>query len=149
MRLWLSIGCMLLWLNSGAQAHAHLSQSVPAEQSKVLGNNLKNIQLTFTEELEVRFSNFKVYPLANIAKNTSSSAQQLNGLAASLTSKVLPLKNDLAQRLNLTVTAPNTRSNTVVLPLKQPLKAGYYVVMWKVASVDTHVSQDFYVFQVQ
>lgn len=72
---------------------------------------------------------------------------RLSGLAGALVSEVLDAKEDGPARVDLG-TQETGESRTVTLALPEELEPGVYVVMWKVLSVDGHVSQGYYLFRV-
>jgi methionine-rich copper-binding protein CopC len=133
---------LLLVLGRVAAGHAYLKTATPAEDSTVRGSP-KEVRLVFTESVETRFSIFKVYPLPAAA---TSDLRRLNASGGALVSRVLQKKDDGDDRVDdgLATTARTTRE--VVLRLKEGLKAGAYVVMYRVLSVDAHTTQGFYVF---
>lgn len=89
------------------------------------------------------FSVFKVYPLGS--KDLASAKRE----AANLFKTALEAKNDQEQRADVGVVGNPRTAARVELKLKENLKPGAYAVMWRVLSVDTHTSQDFYVFVYQ
>ncbi len=131
-----------------AQAHAALDSSEPADGS-VLAAAPAAITLNFTEELEVGFSTFKLYRLANDTDlGDTNYAAKLNSFAALLVNEVLesqaPDERAVAVQL-----APSTgRTKSVQLTPDAALKPGAYVVMWRILSVDTHVVQAFLTFTI-
>lgn len=138
-KLLLSLAASLL---SVACAHSGLEKATPAENARVSAP--KQVTLTFSEPMELRFSTFKVFPV-----NVSGDALKVNGAAGALKTKLLMAKNDAAQRADLGVGTKAGTSAVVTLPLKADLKSGAYVVMWKVLSVDTHTTDGYYVFYVR
>jgi copper resistance protein C len=60
--------------------------------------------------------------------------------------KTLSDKN--AKRIDLGLENPNV-SSLVSIKLPNELEPGWYVVMWKVLSVDTHTTSDFVLFRYQ
>lgn len=125
-----------------ALAHSELDHATPAEGASVRAP--KEVDLTFGEPIEVRFSTFKVYPV-----KASGDPLKVNGVAGTLKTKLLSVKGDAAARADLGVAPKGGSATRVTLPLKPGLKKGAYVVMWKVLSVDTHTSDGYYVFYVK
>lgn len=196
---------VLCWLGAlsllgVAGAHSDLSAADPAEGGTV-ADRPTVVRLTFTEPVEVRFSLFKVYPLAadagtsevpagaagenaadvqghhgesdapheegseeaghttgaeaarsdhehGDASRSADAGLRLNGLAGALVSEVLTKRDDVDERADSGVVTTDTRRE-VVLMLKEDLAPGYYVVMWRALSTDTHTVQGFYVFRYQ
>ncbi len=129
-----------------AFAHADLESATPA-QNAVLSESPAEVVLTYSEEVEVRFSTFKVYPLET-SGDLSQPRERLrvNGAAAALTSEVLEARGDEASRADAGVRTEARTSDAVTLALGA-LEPGFYVVMWRVLSVDTHTSQGSFVFE--
>lgn len=128
-------------LLSFALAHAELQKSVPAEGAKVPAP--KQIVLTFTEGVQVRFSTFKVYRVGD-----SGDSLKVGGLAGQLVTKVLDLKNDASERADVGLVTRTGTHEQVTLRLRSKLAPGAYVVMWKALSDDTHPVTGYYVFDV-
>jgi copper resistance protein C len=79
---------ILLALCGVVRAHSYLETSTPTENEIV--SNLEDVELTFTENVQVRFSFFKVYKLAETGNLSDNKERlKLNGQAASLIDKVL------------------------------------------------------------
>ncbi len=119
-------------LLSFALAHSKPVKIVPANGSSV--KSASTVKVTFDEAIEAGFSTFKVYPytgaLTALAMNTFSQAK-------------LKLKNDAATRADLRTTVLGTTTGsgttkTIEISLKPKLKAGIYLVMWRILGTDTH-----------
>lgn len=124
-------------------AHSYLSSSsIPA--NSILKTMPEKMTLEFSEPLEVGFSTFKVYKL--ITKTTDGAKIKLE--AEALVARVLALKNDLAKRADAGLETTASEAALVKLKLKPNLKSGIYVVMYRVLSVDTHITQDFFTFSL-
>lgn len=150
----MSVRSLLLTLLCGvsiasvASAHAELSASDP-ENGATVPHAPSVVVLEFSEEVEVPFSTFKVYPLgAEVDPNTPDAQARRNGLAGSLVSDVLGVQNDMAARADLELVPDEATASTVSLPLKAGLEPGIYVVMWRILSVDTHQTQGFLTFEI-
>lgn len=130
-----------LTLLGSAVAHTAVTSVSPGEGKTVIAP--KEVVLNFNEAVNLRFSTFKVYPLV-----VTGDALAVNRAASKLAARVLPLKNDLTARADLPV---RNQGNTarVVLPLKTRLKAGAYVVMWRLLSDDGHPVTSQYVFKIK
>ncbi len=126
-----------------ALAHSYLSNtSIPA--NSILKTMPERLTLEFSEPLEVGFSTFKVYKLET--KTTDGAKIKLE--AEALVARVLALKNDLAKRADNGLETTAGEASRVKMKLKESLTSGIYVVMYRVLSVDTHVTQDFYSFKI-
>lgn len=136
---------------SMASAHADLVASEPAGGS-VLAEAPAAVVLDYSEPVEVPFSIFKVYRLdAEVDLSADNAQQRLNGLAAEVINEVLELRDD-AEAESRVDTGLETDGNTVdqvTFVLQDDLPEGHYVVMWRVLSIDTHVTQGFFVFSVE
>jgi copper resistance protein C len=124
-------------------AHSYLSDS------SILANSIlkaapETLTLEFSEPLEIGFSSFKVYKLET--KTTDGDKLKLE--AQALTARVLALKNDLAKRADAGLETTASEAALIKLKLKSTLKSGIYVVMYRVLSVDTHITQDFFTFRI-
>ena len=78
----------------------------------------------------------------------SEEALRLNGLAGLLVSEVIELRGDEDARADAGLVTRDARSAAVTLALKPKLPAGTYVLMWRVLSIDTHVTQGFSLFVI-
>jgi len=131
-----------LVLAGAAWAHSLLTQATPAPDATVK-HLPATVQLVLSEPVEMTFSAFKVYPLGS--KGLAAAKRE----AARLFKTALEAKNDREGRADLGVVGSARTAERVELKLKENLKPGAYAVMWRVLSVDTHTSQDFYVFIYQ
>jgi copper resistance protein C len=110
-----------------------LAHSKPAKISPANGSSVKNalsVRIAFNEAIEAGFSTFKVYAYPGALTDTAMDTK-------------LKLKNDAAARADLktTVQGQTTGSGTtkaIEITLKPKLKAGTYMVMWRVLGADTH-----------
>jgi copper resistance protein C len=123
-------------------AHSFLTSSSVLAGS-ILKTMPEKLMLEFSEPLEIRFSSFKVYKL-----ETKSTGEKLKLEAGALVNKVLALKNDLAKRADDGLETTASEAALVKLKFKPNLKSGIYVVMYRVLSVDTHITQDFFTFSL-
>ena len=147
-----SLALVLLLLAVGpALAHADYLASDPPRDA-VLAAPPTQVELTYTEPAETRFSVFKVYRLDHPTLDDATLAQpdflRLNGLAGLLVADVLQLRGDEEARADLGLVDPEPRTDRVVLALKPDLADGAYVVMWRVLATDTHPTQGHFVFVV-
>lgn len=139
---------LLVGLGAGsAVAHSDLARSVPADGER-LSAPPQSVELVFTEPVEVALSVFKVYPLP-APPDALADPMRLNGLAAELVSQVLGRRDDRDRRVDTGLQTGQGTAAAVTLGLKPDLQPGAYVVMWRVLSVDTHVTQGFTVFVYQ
>lgn len=125
-------------------AHASYKASTPA-QGSVVKALPKTIQLELAEPVELKFSTFKVYALPS----KSSDLKALHAEAGTLVEQVLGLKGDQNSRADTGLTTSAETASRLEIKLKDGLQPGAYVVMWRVLSVDTHVSKDYFVFIYQ
>lgn len=141
--------CLFLFAMIGAvSAHAQLALSVPAT-GDIVEMAPMEIQLEFTEGLEVAFSIFKLYRLdTDVDTAQANYLQRLNGAAALLVGEALGSSAEDARSIPVTPEPATGLIDTVTLHLDDELPAGHYVVMWRVLSVDTHVIDGFFVFTV-
>jgi copper resistance protein C len=136
----------LVWA-SFAFAHANLESSTPEDGGTV--TTLEPVSLTFTENVLMDFSFFKVYRLADEGDlGDSREKLRLNGLAGQLLETITE-QGDKAQRADAGLIRAEGSSNTVELELKSDLTPGIYALMWRVLSVDTHATQGFILFKYQ
>ena len=114
-----------------------LAHSKPAKVSPAYGSSVKSakaVSITFDEAIEAGFSTFKVY--AYTGALTDSAMDRYS-------EKMLKLKNDAAARADLKTTVLGTTTGkgttkSIEISLKPKLKAGTYLVMWRVLGADTH-----------
>ncbi len=104
-------------------AHTAVSSITPALNATVTAP--KAVQLKFSEPIEVRFSTFRVMAVP---------AGQSVDAAAKV---ALAEKADSPKLVNLPLTA-SALAAQVSVPLKATLKAGRYVVVWRLLSEDGH-----------
>jgi copper resistance protein C len=133
--------------SSFALAHANLESSTPEDGSTV--TRLGPVSLTFTENVQIPFSFFKVYKLA--PRGNLEDAQEklrLNGLAGQLLSTITEQDAE-AERADTALLTTADESNVIELELKSDLTPGIYAAVWRVLSVDTHVTQGFILFNYQ
>jgi copper resistance protein C len=123
-------------------AHSYLSNSSILANS-ILKTMPDKLTLEFSEPLELGFSSFKIYKL-----ETKSTGEKLKLEAQALVARVLALKNDLAKRADAGLETTASEAAVVKLKLKPNQKSGIYVVMYRVLSVDTHITQDFFTFSL-
>lgn len=128
-----------------ATAHAYLDAIFPADGA-ALTEAPREIRLAFSEPIEVRFSTFKVYPLAI---EPGSDERRMHGAAAVLVSQVLDRRGDEPARVDDGFVAPSRTAREVTVRLRPSLRSGAYVTMWKVLSIDTHTTQDYALFIVR
>jgi copper resistance protein C len=91
----------------------------------------------------MKFSSFKIYKLQTSATDLKAARED----ADALVENALEKKGDEVARADdgLLTTVPTAARLEV--KLKPNLPPGWYVVMWKVLSVDTHTSDDSIVFR--
>ncbi len=130
-------------LTGAVLAHSYLTSSSILANS-ILKTMPDKLTLEFSEPLEVNFSTFKIYKLEN--KNTDKNKLKLE--VEAFITKVIPLKNDLLNRSDDGLITTAEQAATIKIKLKPKLKPGFYVVMYRVLSVDTHITQDYFRFNI-
>jgi copper resistance protein C len=132
---------------SVALAHANLESSTPEDGSTV--TTLGPVRLSFTEDVQVAFSFFKVYKLADEGSlEDGQETLRLSGLAGQLLNTITE-ENHEAERADTGLITTENTSKVTELAMKTDLTPGIYVLMWRVLSVDTHVTQGFILFNYQ
>jgi methionine-rich copper-binding protein CopC len=122
-------------------AHAFLNASLPAADSTVTAAP-KEVRLTYSEPVEIRFSIFKLY---KINPPVNADLHALHAAADTLVSANLLKRGDEAARADAGV-ANTERSSTDIAVRVKNLEPGAYVLMWRALSVDTHTTQGSLVF---
>ena len=130
----------LLSLSPPASAHAFLDHGVPGLDA-VVEVLPATVALTFTEPVEVRASIFKVYPLDH-----DDDPLRLRGQAARLVDQVLQVRGTRRSGWMWVSGLPDSESAEIQIVLQDDLPPGPYVVMWRVLSIDTHITWGHYVF---
>ena len=133
----------LFLLSLLALAHAEYKSSVPKAASMVRQMPTQ-VQLFFSEKLELKLSTFKVYRLQTDA--SSLSPAQIRTQARALYRQVLLTQNDGDKRWDTGVQTTARTTKEVTLGLKPGLKPGAYVVMWQNLGTDGHRVRGFYTF---
>ncbi len=138
---------LLLFLSvSAGFSHADLKSATPGKNA-VITKLSGEIVLNYTEAVEVRFSTFKVYPLEVTGDlNEPQERLRINAAAAALMSEALDAEEDEASRADIGVLTEARTSDTVTLGLAE-LGSGFYVVVWRVLSADTHTTTGSFVFE--
>jgi copper resistance protein C len=103
----------------------------------------KTITLEFSEAVETGFSRFKLIALKPKIKTLKAA----NTTANDLLELSLEKRNDEATRADDGLLTTAAVAAKLEVKLKAKLSAGWYVMMWKVLSVDSHNGSDFFVFQ--
>ena len=125
-----------------ALAHSNLVASSIKEGATVRVMP-KIITLEFSEAVELGFSSIKLIALDSKIKTV----QAANTTADRLLESTLEKRNDEAARADDGLKTTAAIAAKLEVKLKAKLPAGWYVMMWKVLSVDTHNSSDYFVFQ--
>jgi methionine-rich copper-binding protein CopC len=123
-----------------AFGHAELNAIMPKDGS-IIRQWPKEIVLEFSEPLETSISRFKLYRLS--AAKTIKAAQ---AEAETLAPTVINLKNDGDKRADLGLSQTSGAAARVKLVLKPKQPAGFYAVIWRLTSTDTHTSTGTAVF---
>lgn len=103
----------------------------------------KTITLEFSEAVEVGFSRFKLLAL----EPKINSLKTANAAADAMLESALEKRDDEAARADDGLQNAPAVAAKLEVKLKAKLPEGWYVMMWKVLSVDTHSSSDCFVFQ--
>jgi copper resistance protein C len=103
----------------------------------------KTITLEFSEAVETGFSRFKLLALEPKIIDLKAASAAADAMLESALEK----RNDEATRSDDGLQNASAIAAKLEVKLKAKLPAGWYVMMWKVLSVDTHNSSDFFVFQ--
>jgi methionine-rich copper-binding protein CopC len=135
----------VLAFTSAAAAHALLESSVPADGS-ILREAPTAIRLVFSAPIDPRFSIFKIYPVPVSARGDERSMRRA---AAVLVSALIDRRGHEPARVDEGVSAAGRTTREVGIRLRADARPGVYVVMWKVLSIDSHVSQDYMLFVVR
>ena len=135
------MGSVILGGIPDASAHAFLNASTPGSDSAV-GTAPKEVRLTYSEPVEIRFSTFKVY---KVPAAPGAEIRALQAAGGSLMAANLLKRGDEAARSDAGVANTTRTSADIVVRLKD-LEPGAYVVMWRVLSVDTHTTQGSFIF---
>src|SRR5690625_1364476 len=136
-------------ISASVRAHAELRTSEPAAGA-VAETAPEEVVLTFSEPLETLFSVFKVYErdAADVDLTAADAEQRLNGLAAALVNDVLELRDDEDEQVAAELVSDDATTAELSLQFPEALADGHYGVMRRGLSMDTHVTQDFFVFSV-
>lgn len=137
----LAAGTLALGAVPQVSAHAFLNASVPSADSTVT-TPLKEIKLSYSEQVQIRFCIFKVY---KIEAPQGADLRTLHAAADALVSANLLKRGDEAARADAGVANTERTSTDIVVRLKD-LEPGAYVLMWRALSVDTHTTQGSFVF---
>ena len=103
----------------------------------------KTITLEFSEAVELGFSRFKLIALDPKIKTLKAA----NLKADSVLEATLERLDDEASRADDGLLTNAAVAAKLEVKLKAKLITGWYVMMWKVLSVDTHNSSNYFVFE--
>jgi copper resistance protein C len=123
-------------------AHSNLVDSSIKEGS-IVRVMPKTITLEFSEAVETGFSRFKLVALEPKIKTLRAATMA----ADDLLEPTLEKRNDEATRADDGLQNTPAVAAKLEVKLKAKLPVGWYVMMWKVLSVDSHTGSDFFVFQ--
>lgn len=126
-----------------ASAHAFLNASTPGADS-IVTTPIKEVKLSYSEPVVIRFSIFKVYKV-NVNAALGADMRALHAAADSLVAAALLKRGDDAARSDAGLANTTRTSSDIVVRLRD-LEPGAYVVMWRVLSVDTHTTQGSFIF---
>jgi copper resistance protein C len=123
-------------------AHANLNAS-SIKEGETVRVMPKTITLEFSEAVEVGFSRFKLVALEPKIKTL----KQANDTAEAMLEATLDKRDDEKTRADDGLHNAPAVAAKLEVKLKAKLPAGWYVMMWKVLSIDSHSGSDFFVFQ--
>ncbi len=131
-----SILAASLLLPSAARSHAYPTAVEPAAGA-ALESAPDRVEVRMSEPVELRFSRFAVVAMPE----PPSDAAALRSTARELAVSVLDGRAE-PPRADAGVVDDAARSDRIVLALRPDLEAGTYVVLWRVLSIDGHVTED-------
>lgn len=138
-----------LWWTGAASAHAHLGASLPAADS-VSDEGPTEVVLSFTERVEVSFSVVGLLRLdAEVDLSAPTGRLRLAGLAAQAVNQRLGSSEPSPDAVAFSLSPAGGAAAELSLVLEEPLRPGHYVVLWRVLSVDTHITEGHFVFSVE
>jgi copper resistance protein C len=123
-------------------AHANLNAS-SIKDGETVRVMPKTITLEFSEAVETGFSRFKLIALDQKIKTLKDA----NSTAEAMLEATLDKRDDEKTRADEGLHNPPAVAAKLEVKLKAKLPAGWYVMMWKVLSIDSHSGSDFFVFQ--
>jgi copper resistance protein C len=123
-------------------AHANLNTS-SIKEGETVRVMPKTITLEFSEAVEVGFSRFKLVALEPKIKTLKDA----NSAAEAMLEATLDKRDDEKTRADDGLHNAPAVAAKLEVKLKAKLPAGWYVMMWKVLSIDSHTGSDFFVFQ--
>jgi copper resistance protein C len=123
-------------------AHANLNAS-SIKDGETVRVMPKTITLEFSEAVETGFSRFKLIALDQKIKTLKDA----NSTAEAMLEATLDKRDDEKTRADEGLHNPPAIAAKLEVKLKAKLPAGWYVMMWKVLSIDSHSGSDFFVFQ--
>lgn len=131
-------------------AHANLTRSEPGAGSVVAGSSVTEIELEFSEGLEVLFSTFRLLRLEHDFDTADDRFRlRLNALAAGRFKEALAAAGTGPEYVSFTLDPASGRPNILKLKLEHALPPGSYALYWRVLSVDTHVVEDYLTFTIR
>jgi copper resistance protein C len=137
----IAMGTVAMSPAARVSAHAFLDASTPNADGTVTAP-LKEIKLSYSEPVQIRFSIFKLY---KIDAAPGADPRTLHAAADALVSADLLKRGDEGARADAGV-ANAERSSTDIIVRVKDLQPGAYVLMWRALSVDTHTTQGSFVF---
>jgi copper resistance protein C len=123
-------------------AHANLN-AASIKEGETVRVMPRTITLEFSEAVEVGFSRFKLVALEPKIKKLKDA----NSAAEAMLEATLDKHDDEKTRADDGLHNPPPVAAKLEVKLKAKLPAGWYVMMWKVLSIDSHTGSDFFVFQ--
>jgi copper resistance protein C len=123
-------------------AHSNLNVS-SIQDGETVRVMPKTITLEFSEAVETGFSRFKLIALEPKIKTLKDA----NSAAEAMLEATLDKREDEKTRADEGLHHAPAVAAKLEVKLKAKLPAGWYVMMWKVLSIDSHTGSDFFVFQ--
>lgn len=146
-RLTVSALTLVLWIHMSnlVLGHAVYVASTPPRDGVV--TELREVRLQLSEPVHVRQSWFKVYPLTPDDDPVRLRAQASEVVAAAMSIReVTDTRQDEDKRVDAGVITSQALSQEIIVRVKDDPAPGPYVFMWKVRSVDTHVTEGWFIF---
>ena len=123
-------------------AHSNLNAS-SIKDGETVRIMPKTITLEFSEAVETGFSRFKLIGLEPKINNLKAA----NSTAGTMLEATLDSRDDQKMRADDGLQNAPAVAAKLEVKLKAKLPAGWYVMMWKVLSIDSHVGSDYFVFE--
>lgn len=133
-------------MHTSVLSHAHLQSSIPESDATVTNQMVDSVQINFTEPVHVNQSVFRVYALEEEDDPIRLKAKASELIAEVLQAATRRQPYDESNRADVGIDESRNTAAQVKIHLKDDLTPGPYAVMWRVRSIDTHVTDGFFVF---